>query len=312
MLSKLLVFMVALVGTLSIAVAPGGAITGDFVEDNDHPFVGLVVFYDANGEFLWRCTGSLLTPTVLLTAGHCADTEGGAVTARVYFQQDAGVNYDPVTEVDPVTGYPETCAPGTLGVTCATSDELYNFDFTGSLTLPNTHDVGLVILDQAISLSEYGVLAEAGSLDQLATQRGLQDLTFTVSGYGLTYKNQPQNGKPNVSFRERLEALAHLVNLNSAINAGFNLQTGGNGQGEGGTCNGDSGGPVFYGGFDSDIIVAVTSFGLNALCRGTDFAYRTDQQAVIDWILATVGESEAQAIVCVTLSSTQTPCSGTI
>ena len=312
MLRKLLVFMVALVGTLCIAVAPGGAITGDFVEDNDHPFVGLVVFYDANGEFLWRCTGSLLTPTVLLTAGHCADTEGGAVTARVYFQQDAGVNYDPVTEVDPVTGYPETCAPGTLGVTCATSDELYNFDFTGSLTLPNTHDVGLVILDQAISLSEYGVLAEAGSLDQLATQRGLQDLTFTVSGYGLTYKNQPQNGKPNVSFRERLEALAHLVNLNSAINAGFNLQTGGNGQGEGGTCNGDSGGPVFYGGFDSDIIVAVTSFGLNALCRGTDFAYRTDQQAVIDWILATVGESEAQAIVCVTLSSTQTPCSGTI
>ena len=312
MLRKLLVFMVALVGTLSIAVAPGGAITGDFVEDNDHPFVGLVVFYDANGEFLWRCTGSLLTPTVLLTAGHCADTEGGAVTARVYFQQDAGVNYDPVTEVDPVTGYPETCAPGTLGVTCATSDELYNFDFTGSLTLPNTHDVGLVILDQAISLSEYGVLAEAGSLDQLATQRGLQDLTFTVSGYGLTYKNQPQNGKPNVSFRERLEALAHLVNLNSAINAGFNLQTGGNGQGQGGTCNGDSGGPVFYGGFDSDIIVAVTSFGLNALCRGTDFAYRTDQQAVIDWILATVGESEAQAIVCVTLSSTQTPCSGTI
>ena len=312
MLRKLLVFMVALVGTLSIAVAPGGAITGDFVEDNDHPFVGLVVFYDANGEFLWRCTGSLLTPTVLLTAGHCADTEGGAVTARVYFQQDAGVNYDPVTEVDPVTGYPDTCAPGTLGVTCATSDELYNFDFTGSLTLPNTHDVGLVILDQAISLSEYGVLAEAGSLDQLATQRGLQDLTFTVSGYGLTYKNQPQNGKPNVSFRERLEALAHLVNLNSAINAGFNLQTGGNGQGEGGTCNGDSGGPVFYGGFDSDIIVAVTSFGLNALCRGTDFAYRTDQQAVIDWILATVGESEAQAIVCVTLSSTQTPCSGTI
>jgi len=291
MLRKLLVFMVALVGTLSIAVAPGGAITGDFVEDNDHPFVGLVVFYDANGEFLWRCTGSLLTPTVLLTAGHCADTEGGAVTARVYFQQDAGVNYDPVTEVDPVTGYPEYCADDTLGVTCATSDQLYNFDFTGSLTLPNTHDAGLVILDQPISLSEYGVLAEAGSLDQLATRRGLQDLTFTVSGYGLTFKNQEHNGKPNVSFRERLMALSRLVNLNSAINAGFNLQTNGNGKGQGGTCNGDSGGPVFYGGYTSNTIVAVTSFGLNALCRGNDYAFRTDQQAVIDWILATVEES---------------------
>ena len=213
------------------------------------------------------------------------------MTARVYFQQDAGVNYDPVTEVDPVTGYPESCADDTLGVTCATSDQLYNFDFTGSLTLPNTHDVGLVILDQPIFLSEYGVLVEAGSLDKLATRRGLQDLTFTVSGYGLTYKNQEHNGKPNVSFRERLMALSHLVNLNSALNAGFNLQTGGNGKGQGGTCNGDSGGPVFYGGYTSNTIVAVTSFGLNALCRGTDYAFRTDQQAVIDWILATVAES---------------------
>ena len=298
---RLLVFMAALVGTLSIAVAPGGAITGDWVEDNEHPFVGLVVFYDEDGEFLWRCTGSLLTPTVFLTAGHCADTVSGAVTARVYFQQDAGVNYDPATELDPVTGYPEYCAGNTLGVTCATSDELYNFDFTGSLTLPNTHDVGLVILDQPIELSEYGVLAVAGSLDQLATQRGLQDLTFTVSGYGLTYKQQVQNGKPNESYRERLMALSHLVNLNSAFNAGFNLQTVGNGKGEGGTCNGDSGGPVFYGGYESNIIVAVTSFGLNSLCRGTDYAYRTDTDAVIAWIRATVGEDEFRKIEFTTI-----------
>jgi Trypsin len=276
---------------LAMFVTPANAVTGDFVEDNQHPFVGLVVFYDAEGDFIWRCTGSLLTPTVFLTAGHCADTVGGAVTARVYFQQDAGVNYDPATQVDPVTGYPEYCAAGTLGVTCATSDQLFNFDYSGSLQLPNTHDVGLVILDQPIFLPEYGVLAEAGSLDQFATQRGVQDLTFTVSGYGLTYRQNAHNGKPNESYRERLMALSHLVNLNSALNAGFNLQTVGKGTGEGGTCSGDSGGPVFYGGYESNIIVAVTSFGLNALCRGTDFAFRTDQQVVIDWILETVAES---------------------
>jgi hypothetical protein len=277
---------------LMLAVAqPAKAITGTFVDDNEHPFVGLAVFYDTEGEFLWRCSGTLLTPTVFLTAGHCADTVGGAVTARVYFQQDAGANYDPVTEIDPVSGYPEYCADGTLGVSCATSDQLYNFEYPGDLSLPNTHDVGLLVLDQPIMLPEYGVLAEAGSLDQLATQRGLQDITFTVSGYGLTYKNQEHNGKPNVSFRERLMALSHLVNLNSALNAGFNLQTAGNGKGEGGTCNGDSGGPVFYGEYSSNIVVGVTSFGLNSLCRGSDFAFRTDQQAVIDWILATVEES---------------------
>jgi secreted trypsin-like serine protease len=57
-----------------------------------------------------------------------------------------------------------------------------------------------------------------------------------------------------------------------------------NGDGRGGTCSGDSGGPVFLGGSDSNLIVAVTSFGLNALCRGTDFSYRVDRAEVLDWI----------------------------
>ena len=48
---------------------------------------------------------------------------------------------------------------------------------------------------------------------------------------------------------------------------------------------------MFLGGYSSNTIVGVTSFGLNALCRGTDYAYRTDQQAVIDWILSIVGEN---------------------
>ena len=106
--------LVGMVVALALA-APAYGIGGDFVEDNEHPFVGLVVFYDADGEFVWRCTGSLLTPTVFLTAGHCADTVGGAVTARVYFQQDAGVNYDPATEVDPVTRLPRVLRPGDSG-----------------------------------------------------------------------------------------------------------------------------------------------------------------------------------------------------
>ncbi|MFT3891359.1 MAG: trypsin-like serine protease [Anaerolineales bacterium] len=281
---KMLFAVFSVIAILAMAVSPVYAITGNWVEDNEHPFVGLAVFYDANGDFIWRCSGTLLSPTVFLTAGHCADTEGGAVTARVYFQQDAGVNYDPTTEVDPVTGYPEYCAAGTEGVTCATSDEIYNYGYTGSLTLPNTHDVGILILDQPISLPEYGELPEAGLLDSLATSRGTQDTIFTVSGYGLTYKEQAQNGKPNISYRERLMAEATLVNLNSALNAGFNLQTNGNGAGKGGTCNGDSGGPVFLGEYSSNLVVGVTSFGLNALCRGTDFAFRIDQPDVLAWI----------------------------
>ena len=265
-----------------VMVVPVGAITNHWTEDNDHPFVGLVVFYDSDGVFVQRCTGSLISPTKFLTAGHCTAANAGVVTARVYFQQDAGAHFDPVTEIDPVTGYPEFCAAGTLGTLCATSDKLYNFGYPAGF--PDTGDAGLVILDQAIQLPEYGQLPAAGALNGLSTARGQKDAVFTVSGYGLSYKTQVHSAVPNISFRIRLMAPSTLVNLNSGLTDGFNLQTQGNGSDRGGTCSGDSGGPVFLDGPDSNIIVAVTSFGLNALCRGTDFAYRVDRAEVLDWI----------------------------
>ena len=273
-------------GVLAALATPVFAITNNWVVDNEHPYVGLAVFYDANGDFIWRCSGSLISPTKFLTAGHCADTAEGAVTARVYFQQDAGAHYDPATQLDPVTGYPETCAAGTLGTMCATVSEgkIHNYGFENFVGFPNTHDVGVLILDQSMNMPEYGQLPGAGVLNDLGTARGTKSTVFTVSGFGLSYRTQEHSAVPNISFRERLMAKSTLVNLNSAQNDGYNLQTQGNGDNRGGTCSGDSGGPVFLGGPTSNMIVAVTSFGLNALCRGTDFGYRVDRQEVLDWI----------------------------
>jgi hypothetical protein len=272
---KLILAVFSVIVVLAIAVSPVAAITGDWVKDFDHPFVGLIVFYDENDVFLGRCSGSLLDPYNFLTAEHCVV---GADRAIIYFQQDAGANYDPATELDPVTGYPEFCA----GNTCATSEEIYNYGFPAGFL--ERKDVGLVVLDQPIQLSEYGQLPEAGFLDSLAIARGTKEITFTASGYGLTYKQEEHNGKPNESYRERLMALSTLVNVRSSLTYGFNIQTVGNGAGKGGTCNDDSGGPVFWGGDESNLIVVVTSFGLNELCRGTDFAYRIDQPAVLAWL----------------------------
>jgi hypothetical protein len=281
---RFLALLLVTMSVFAVSALPAGAITGTYVEDFEHPFVGLAVFYDEEGEFLHRCSGSLLSPSVFLTAGHCTD---GATTARIYFQQDAGANYDPETQLDPVSGYPEYCAPGTEDL-CATSDELYNYGFDDFAEFPNTKDVGLIILDDPVYLPEYGELPDAGALDPLLTQRGRQNVTFTVSGYGLTEVNPVMV----TSFRERLMATSKLVNLNSANNGGFNLQTSGNGGGRGGTCSGDSGGPVFYPS-DSNVIVGVTSFGLNEWCRGVDFAFRTDTAEVLEWILTTVENSSA-------------------
>jgi hypothetical protein len=290
-----LVTMIAVVsGLLAITSSPATAITGNFVEDTEHPFVGLVVFYDEDGEFLHRCSGSLLTPIVFLTAGHCTDRSAGATTARVYFQQDAGANYDPQTELDPVTGYPEYCAKNTRDV-CVTSDELYNYGFDDFAGFPNNRDVGLVILDRPIEVSEYGVLAAAGSLDELAARLGKHNVTFTISGYGVTRTNP--SGLRELSFRERLMAKSTLINLRNALTSGYNVQVSGNpGGGRGGLCFGDSGGPIFYGGFDSNVIVGVNSFVESWTCGGLGFAYRTDTRAVIGWILRTIPNDQVDDV----------------
>ncbi len=275
------VFAIVLVALVVLLTGSAFAITGNWVTDNEHPFVGLVCIYNEDGEFIWRGSGSLISPTVVLTAGHVADTAEGAASARVYFQQDAGAHYDPALGYDPVSGYPLYDSIDGLS---RTSDELYNYGFANFAGFPNTHDAGLVILDRPITMSEYGQLPKAGVLDSLATARGLKKPVFTPSGYGLTYSVQEHSALSNISYRSRLMARSTLVNLSSHNTDGFNLQTQGNGDGRGGTCSGDSGGPVFLGGFGSNLIVGVTSFGMNSLCRGTDYAYRIDTKDVLDWI----------------------------
>jgi hypothetical protein len=286
---KMLVLLTGLLMATTVTAPPAAAITGNYVEDVEHPFVGLVVFYDEEGEFVQRCSGSLLTSTVFLTAGHCTDAAAGAVTARVYFQQDAGANLNLTTGIDPVSGYPEFCAGDTLGDVCATSSEMYNMGFDNFAGFPNIQDVGIVILDQPIDLPEYGILPEIGTLDPLATRVGQQDRTVTVSGYGVTYRDA--SGRHDLSYRERKMGTSKITNIIGGNTGGFNLQTSGNGGGRSGTCGGDSGGPVFYPA-DTNVIVAVTSFGLNAWCRGQDFAFRVDTEAVQDWIQSVLSDEE--------------------
>jgi hypothetical protein len=294
---KLLAALVAGISIFALEIMPAGAITGNFVEDFEHPYVGLVAFYDADGNFMWRCSGSLLTDRVFLTAGHCTDQDAdeSPVLARIWFEQNTGGAFDPVTGAeDPNTGYPNRCLEG--DPLCVESTLLFDFGFDNFAGFPNIHDVGLIILpeDQAVSLPEYGQLAEAGFLELLVSPR---DDTFTVAGYGVSRINPAQS----LSFRERLMAETQLVNLNQSRNtAGFNLQlSSARGGGRGGTCFGDSGGPTFYGEFSSNVIVGINSwlFGFNRqTCGGTGFAFRTDTEAVIDWILGIVAQNAPEEL----------------
>ena len=265
-----------------LVATPSGAITGNFVPDHEHEYVGLIVFYDETGEFVQRCTGSLISPTVFLTAGHCVtvDDETGelAASARIYFQQDAGADYDPVTDTPATSGYPYTG-----GVTAGT---FYAFDYQG-ITVPATNnDVGLVILDEPYELDTYGSLAAPGTLERYGTG---PDARVTVSGYGVTYVNG--NPAATVSYRSRLMADTWIIGTGGVAN-GINVQlSSAPGRGGGGTCFGDSGGPTLL--YGTDTIVAVTSFGMSRnVCGGTEFNFRVDTVAVQEWMQSVLTDEQ--------------------
>ena len=245
--------LATLVAGLVVLVGPAAAVQYGQPDRSGHPYVGLVVVYDAGDAPLWRCSGTLIAPTVLLTAGHCTF---GTASARVWFD----------AEVTAATGYPFSG-----GVTGTPQSHP---DFDDFASFPNTRDLGVVVLNSAVTGKGYGALPSGGYLDDLATRRGVQDRTFTVVGYGL------QSVKPVLSQqRTQMVGTVSLVNLRSALTDGFNVQTTdspGQGHGSGGTCFGDSGGPLFAGA--TSRVVAVASFGLNTNCKGSSFFYRVDTE----------------------------------
>jgi secreted trypsin-like serine protease len=291
---------------LGVAAAPVGAITGDYQPDSEHTFVGLIAFYDANWTFIHRCTGEMLSPTVVLTAGHCTNDPsqpGGAVAAhaRIWVLQDVGSHYDPNTQHDNVTGYPDSCTgtlgDGIAGGWCGESSTLFNYGFDAFAGFPNIHDIGIVMLDTPIAADQYATLASANTVDTLANAKGVQDVTARVSGYGISYSLTTPTKKGNgvgqtrtLSFRVRLEADESITKLGTTYTDGFSIGMNGNGDDRGGTCSGDSGGPVFWPA-DTNQVVAVTSWGIaNAGCRGIGYYYRTDRGEVLDWIHSVVGD----------------------
>ena len=288
-------FLALLLGGLGfLTLAPkASAIQDGQLDGEAHPYVAMVVAYfdfvDGDGvaqKFpLWRGSGTLISPRVVVTAGHVVGLApdffgpGGDIaptSMAVYFESDVrGTGY-PLTGGHSGTPMPH---PG----------------FNGFLTLPNSHDIGVVLLDEPVLMDEYGQLPALGVLDAMATQRGQQDTTFDVVGYGVQYIRQSPKGIIQLEADPvRYQGVVSLVNLNNALVDGYNMfHTGdeGQGNGSGGTAFGDSGGPVFLPG--SKVMVGVTSFGLNMQATGPGAAFRTDTaeaQEFLNGILAEIGE----------------------
>lgn len=250
---------------IAIAATPASAITNGSPDGDGHPYVGLMTAHAANGNYLWRCSGTLLNAHVFVTAGHC--TEAPAAYAVVFF--DTG----PIIPDPNFTLTTRSC-DGIAGYPCGGPNSYHGAIFTHPQFDTNAfflHDLGVVVLDGAgFNPGSFGALPAENSLNALHSGRAT---TFTSVGYGLQASFPDAAAWKDIAIRQRMVAHPWLYQINTGFVGDFALLLSNNAA-AGGTCFGDSGGPNFLG--SSNVLAGVTSFGLNSTCGGTGGVYRLD------------------------------------
>jgi hypothetical protein len=257
--------LVLILGTAGIA----GAITNGQPDGDGHPYVGLLVF-DAGGGPAWRCSGALIAPNVVLTAGHCTE---GAEAARIWMNE--------VVEGNPE--YPFGGATSYEG-TPYTNPDFQSADnpYGGGNGLPAFayRDVGIVVLSEPVPeavVDDYADLPTAGQVDALKNKTDID-----LVGYGV--QEMIRGGGPPywTGLRVRLYAPSKFVSGKFVHSPEFMRLSMNPGGGKGGSCFGDSGGPDLLGG--TDTVLAVNSYVTNYNCAGVGYSGRVDVPEVLDWI----------------------------
>ncbi|QBX54389.1 trypsin-like serine protease [Nocardioides seonyuensis] len=295
--------------------APSSAIVGGAPDAGEHPYVGQLLFYvpnavdsrfdDPGGWF--NCTGTLIDSTTVVTAGHCTYDVGLDGVAPedplfggndIWFSVEEAPDYDildPSSTYVPdgnAERYADWSAALDASPTWHETEVVYTHpDYVDAQFL--LHDLGVFKLSEPIVLDEYGSLPSEGYLDQYDgrdRQRGL----FESVGYGL------EKSGPKTAFGgdTRRKADRRLVSIRGAygyrdIAVMFSHRGSGT---TGGTCFGDSGGPTF----DittpeieaQNIIVAVTSFGMNYNCNASG-SYRIDQEDDLSFLMDPAGSYDS-------------------
>ena len=252
--------------TVLVASAALYAVTFGEPDGKRHPYVGTILFETPSGFF--SCSATLMSPTVLLTAGHCTE-EAGVVNLNTW------------VKFTPAIAFPGRSAYPTLG---AYLDDKKNGWIKGEAVphpqyddfaqFPETFDIGVVLLRHAVTMDTYGALPTENFL---AGIKSAADNRFTVVGYGLQGLVQPFFEDKY----ERYQGQVKLVELKSTSNAGQSAKFTNNPGTGGGSCFGDSGGPVFYG--STNMVVAVVSWGITP-CIGVDYQFRVDTTTALDFV----------------------------
>lgn len=259
-------------GTALAATAITG---GDVDSNNTYSNVGMIAFYEGGARY--RCTASLVSPTVLLTAAHCtADVKGKVAVTFDWKVADAPPSPLPAAK-DPNAGY-----TGTESTAYAFGTPHAHPDYSNFTDLKNWNDVGVVVLDQPVTGITPVKLAPKNYLNQY-TPSILNKTLFTIVGYGTEVR---QDAATNGNMKPTPMSYPIVRRYGDAPGQKLTdqiLQTNGNehdNRGDGGSCFGDSGGPTFK----NDYQVTVTSYGYTGNCRYLDGLQRVDIPVVQDWL----------------------------
>lgn len=295
----------ALLGVMALTLAaltPAAAITYGEPDAGEHPYVGFMIFYDPAIDGWFSCSGTLLDADTFLTAAHCAygigtegellDTSGGTdvwvtfddteVLAGWPLRSEIGTIYPDVEALNAARrAWLDDPSHGFIGGTAFPHPDYDNFS-----GFPVNHDVGIVELDSGVALATYGALAPLGTAEALAgSPRNRNAALVETVGYGI------QSVQPHpMDIETRYKSTSRIVEINGSIASGGNLHTLNNPSavgGKGGSCFGDSGGPVLVN--NTNLVIAVVSFGNNPTCHGADYSWRVDTQPSYDFILPFLG-----------------------
>jgi secreted trypsin-like serine protease len=227
------------------AAPPANAITFGHVDGDRHPSVGSLLERTKRGRYFQQCSGSLVAPSVFLTAAHCVQGED---------PERFWVTFDPV-----------------LGRHMTVTHGVAHYDrraYTEGEA--NPHDIAVIVLDRAVDLPLVHV-APLGLLDRLKAAHRLHGALVTAVGYGAVRETMQGGYQSLLANRKRRYALQHIRNVEKQwLVLSMNPRTG-----DEGTCYGDSGGPHFLSGLRSDLEVSLTVTG-DGPCKSTDKTFRLD------------------------------------